>query len=569
MNERDNAFTLKDVIFNLLFIVLFVFILLWLFPSKSFLKDNYNNNEATTNQIFNHNIETMKDAAVSYFTTERLPKKVGDQVSLTLRQMRDKKLLLSLIDSKGNVCDEGLSYVEITKDSKDEYILKVSLSCSDNEDYILVHLGCYDYCEGDVCEKDEPIAYKYQYKLEIPCKLTDWSAWSAWSTTYVQANSNRKVETQSSTSTIDATITNTCQDGYLYNQSTGLCYKNISNVDVKDAEKVINYSCSINGTEYYITKNGEYLLNNGQKVENINVLETDTNKYACMKTETKQAERGEDKVSCESYNTQDRTYVLNGTSCIYEDRKAAEKNQVTYSCPSGYTLNGTTCTKTYSEAYPSTCTTQATCYKEVCTTKNVPTFINGIWVNIPQTSCTTESYSCTKTYSCTKYRTVTDSKAATPSPVTYNCNKYAGYSLSGTTCIYNDTKTAIITPTYYCLSNGLLNGTSCLYKYNKDANLLTTYNCSKYGSDYALDGTTCKKITNSSDTTNPTKSLTCPSGYTLSGTKCKKDIIYYRFSERGCTGGSVDYQWSLSNTDEELIKKGYVLTGIKEENISK
>ena len=33
-----------------------------------------------------------------------------------------------------------------------EYKLKVNLSCGDEEEYIIVYLGCYDYCKNYVCE---------------------------------------------------------------------------------------------------------------------------------------------------------------------------------------------------------------------------------------------------------------------------------------------------------------------------------------------------------------------------------------------------------------------------------
>mgnify|MGYP006993386844 CR=1 FL=1 len=44
----------------------------------------------------------MKDAAESYFTLERLPQKEGDKITLTLKQMLDKKLLLPLTDKNNN-----------------------------------------------------------------------------------------------------------------------------------------------------------------------------------------------------------------------------------------------------------------------------------------------------------------------------------------------------------------------------------------------------------------------------------------------------------------------------------
>ena len=58
-------------------------------------------------------------------------------------------------------------------------------------------------------------------------------------------------------------------------------------------------------------------------------------------------------------------------------------------------------------------------------------------------------------------------------------------------------------------------------------------------------------------------------GYNLNNDKCTKNIIKYRYSERSCVGGSIDYKWSDSENDEALLKQGYVLTGVKEQRNSK
>ena len=170
--ERRESFSVRDLILQVLFIVLFVFILIWLFPTKSYLKkyvDKNSKNTTTTvvqqtgydldqlavlyNQIFANNIATMKEAAVGYYTTERLPQNVGDTDTMTLQQMYDKHLVLTLKDKNGDACNATKSYVSVTK-YEDEYQMKVNLSCGSEEDYIIVYLGCYDYCEAaGVCEK--------------------------------------------------------------------------------------------------------------------------------------------------------------------------------------------------------------------------------------------------------------------------------------------------------------------------------------------------------------------------------------------------------------------------------
>ncbi len=154
--EEKRGFPVRDFLIRLVLIIIFVLLLMWLLPTRS---NNNNSNidlSPLTNRIFNANIQTMKEAAIPYFTTERLPKNVGDEARLSLQQMLDLKLLLPFTDKNGDSCDTQNSYVTVTKE-ENEYLLKVYLKCNDDEDYILVHIGCYSYCstENGVCEKQE------------------------------------------------------------------------------------------------------------------------------------------------------------------------------------------------------------------------------------------------------------------------------------------------------------------------------------------------------------------------------------------------------------------------------
>ena len=134
---------------------------------------------------FKENLRTIKDAAVSYFTVERMPTKVGEKRKLTLKEMQDEKMVLGVSDSTGAKCNADKSYVEVTK-QKDEYVMKVFLSCNDMEDYVVIHIGCYDYCKGTVCEKQvepEVTEFEYEYKKTTACTMSPWSDWGEWKTT--------------------------------------------------------------------------------------------------------------------------------------------------------------------------------------------------------------------------------------------------------------------------------------------------------------------------------------------------------------------------------------------------
>ena len=159
-SEKTNNFSIKSVIIQFLFVALFIFILIWLFPMKSDLKNALNGTNQDSNvsvfydQIFNNNVIAMKEAAKSYFTTERLPQEVGHKVKMTLGEMLEKKIILPFVDSEGKQCDLVDSYVEITK-YETEFVMKVNLKCTNQENYLLVYMGCYDYCQTAICEKNK------------------------------------------------------------------------------------------------------------------------------------------------------------------------------------------------------------------------------------------------------------------------------------------------------------------------------------------------------------------------------------------------------------------------------
>ncbi len=156
-SERKDSFSIKTVMFQFLFVALFVFILIWLFPTKNYVNNLEGESTDLTvfyDRIFNENVIAMKDAAKSYFTTPRLPQNVGDKVTMTLGEMLEKKIILPFVDSEGEQCSLTESYVEITK-YDEEFVMKVNLKCSEQENYLLVYMGCYDYCSTTICEKNK------------------------------------------------------------------------------------------------------------------------------------------------------------------------------------------------------------------------------------------------------------------------------------------------------------------------------------------------------------------------------------------------------------------------------
>lgn len=181
---EKRGYPITNFIIKLVLVVIVILLLVWLVPkiiAPNFSSNSNNTSsckgsttcevkglDALTSQIFADNLERMKDAAITYYTADRLPTEVGDSRQMTLSDMIGKKLITPLIDKNNKAVDVEKSYVKITK-MNDEYLLKINIKDSEKEDYILVHLGCYSYCDSYLCQKQttQPVGTK-QGKIITP-----------------------------------------------------------------------------------------------------------------------------------------------------------------------------------------------------------------------------------------------------------------------------------------------------------------------------------------------------------------------------------------------------------------
>lgn len=153
--EKKNSF-IKDFIIKLLYMFLFLFLFMWLYPApKVDLSDVKVKVDKTELQplfagVYNDNINSMKEAAKSYYTIDRLPSTNGKSTKMTLQEMLNKKIVAPFVDANGKSCNASSSYVEVTRISATEYTMKVNLECSDKSDYIIETIGCTSVCPGCV-----------------------------------------------------------------------------------------------------------------------------------------------------------------------------------------------------------------------------------------------------------------------------------------------------------------------------------------------------------------------------------------------------------------------------------
>ena len=163
---------LRTIIFNILVILTLVFIYIFFFPKKSYVKSKVENGlNDIAESTFNQNIESMKISGNEYFASR-------ENGTVTLQQLIDEGLSAELIDSKGEACDSS-SYIE-----KDDKKMRIHLACSDKTDEKIISLT------------NDKFICIYQYEKKIEEGYTEWSEWSEWQKEPVQGNDLTYVETE-------------------------------------------------------------------------------------------------------------------------------------------------------------------------------------------------------------------------------------------------------------------------------------------------------------------------------------------------------------------------------------
>lgn len=418
-NERGSRFSIIDLVVKIIFFILFVLVLLWLFPKVPNMTPFYSN-------VFRENISYMQDAGEAYFTTEKMPTEIGKEVKITLAEMYEKNLILPFVDEDGNSCNQYDSYVSVTKDGDSLWSLKTNLVCNNETDFVIKVLGCHNYCLNDSCAKTchKEIITQYQYRKAITNTITSYS----------------------------------CPSGYTKDGS--YCYKNV----IKDTKTAAVTTV----TNQVLTMDAKLITEEGKTLQ-LDVIKTkneDTNKiiyddvvvtvtegtttqvpYDCSETETKR--------TCTT------TYKTESYSCNCTTHTVNFKDVVTCS----------TCTRSIpvESCSNETVTVPKTCYKTVttegtkkysCPSKSTESSGSGTSLKCWHTEKVDNGYS----YSCPLEATnFTGSGETLKCYKVTSAKKYyvctdTSYTLDGKVC----KKTIVGTSTEYKCDGGyVLEGTVC------------------------------------------------------------------------------------------------------------
>ena len=565
MYEENQRFSWASLFIKIIIIIIFVLFTIWLLSlsTKNATKGLSSSLNVLTDNIFKENVDRMKDVGTSYFTTERLPEKVGEVKTLTLASMYDKNLILEVKDKNGKACSAKNSYVSVEK-LDTEYQMKVYLECGDESNFIKVIMGCYNYCNTDICEKKDttPVSgIEYQYSKTTGGKWSPWGNWSEWSKTTVSKTNYRDVETKTVEEEydyedviIDTTYVGEAScptvDSYtLVEVRNGLCTytKTITDTTNPTCPSVSGYSLTgRNGSTCSYSKSTTTTANPICS-ELSGYTNTGRSGFTCNYSKSTTTTANPTCPSLSGYTNTGRS----GFTCNYSKTTTSTANPV---CPSvsNFSLSsrsGFTCN--YSRSYREVVGKQLVSSCDGCAAQ---------WQTIYETKYeyATRTASCPDGYtksgtSCTKSTTTTATKVATcPS----------GYTQSGTSCTQSGTTTTTKAAT--CPSGYTQSGTTCA----KSGTSTTTREAS-CSNGYTLRNGICAK----DSTSKIVKDATCASGLRVDSGKCYEDkkatipahgtkkVTYYRYRVREYTGGITDYKWSTSNNDKSLLNAGYKLTG--------
>lgn len=206
-NERKDNLNIKDVVLQISFVLLFIFLLIWLFPTRSYIDKTV---ETIEKEKFLAKYERFRSQGESYLLND-------DSITeITLGYMEENDLLL---DFDYDECDLDNSYVRVYLEDEN-YFLESNLECQD-----FVQTNIYDFSypdsedtsdEEDVIDEDlenddetndeevrvPPIEeeievsyiYKYEYRLVENGEWSNWGEWSDWTSEKLEVTASRRRE---------------------------------------------------------------------------------------------------------------------------------------------------------------------------------------------------------------------------------------------------------------------------------------------------------------------------------------------------------------------------------------
>lgn len=133
--EEEKKINWLSLFIKIVIAFAFILIIVWL------VSKIINKNELS--DTFKNNINNMETVAVKYFKSIDLPTKKGESIKITLEEMIEKELIVSVSTGEGEKCSTKNSYSKITR-NKDNYEVETRLECGKEKNTITRNFSLKD-----------------------------------------------------------------------------------------------------------------------------------------------------------------------------------------------------------------------------------------------------------------------------------------------------------------------------------------------------------------------------------------------------------------------------------------
>lgn len=347
---EDTKYQLKINWKNILFVVgiiaLTVIVMMLIMPKT--------NKEANFKQAFTTNLNIMKEAAKSYYTSSgNMPENIGESSTINLDSMISKKLVSDFVDKNNKSCNKTNSYAQITKTGTSEYVLKTQLACDTSSDYVLETITTSNTSNKDKASdnsKDSTTADDNKQNDNINNNEDDDEDKIKDNETVDKDGNVIKTvkEYEFKKPVYNTKNTYRCEDGYKLDSSTNKCYKEVTGETIPATPIYFEDSKTVTDAKKNTT--GGY----DEKTTPIKVVDKTETKCptgytevnnTCVKYVEATVTPGTTTYTCDTangYNYNEKTKKCEKVITVAAKRQEASNTSITCKY-SGDRLNGTTC----------------------------------------------------------------------------------------------------------------------------------------------------------------------------------------------------------------------------------
>ena len=257
--ENENRINWLSLFIKIIIIFIFVIIIIWL--AMKIINRN------KLSETFKNNINNMHSVAEEYYKGIDLPLNKGESKKITLEEMIDQDLIISLNKDSSNSCDTKKSYSKITRE-KSKYKLETTLKCGKEKDTIVKDFSLKDCknCNASNNSKKEDKEKNTNSDVTSNTKVEETKTDSTTKTTYYEYV---KESTTYSNWARGSEKGNNIENRYEYYGIAKDTYYTLGYIKEGQVGKTVNYAIKLNNvpnSNYYFTtiEDSSYFTSNDE-----------------------------------------------------------------------------------------------------------------------------------------------------------------------------------------------------------------------------------------------------------------------------------------------------------------